>query len=407
MTEWIRTPVTGAPVQVLGALELELTPDGVVPHRLPAAARAQIPDDFMRMCEVQPSGVRLAFRTAAQNLELDVRAARTRGVGRPVPDGGVYDLVVDGELTAQASCAVHGVVELDPLTRRTSGGPGPVGTVTFAGLPAGEKDVEIWLPYAETTRLIELRTDGTVSEVEPGPQRARPRWVHHGSSISHGASADSPTGIWPVVAARGAGLDLVNLGFSGNAVVDPFTARAIRDQPADLITLKLGINVVNGDCFRRRAFQPAVDGFLDTIREGHPTTPIVVISPILCPMVEDCPGPTLLDPASPPDAPVFITTGRPEELEAGKLSLGVIRTVLADVVARRRPEDPHLTYLDGRELFGADDWDAMPMPDLLHPDAAGQRHMGERFVELLPGLVPDLWTEVAGRAAAADVAGVA
>jgi hypothetical protein len=84
---------------------------------------------------------------------------------------------------------------------------------------------------------------------------------------------------------------------------------------------------------------------------------------------------------------VFVTAGRPEEIAAGKLSLGVIRAVLADVVARRRPDDPHLTYLDGRELFGEADWDEMPMPDLLHPDAAGQRHMGERFAALLPGLV--------------------
>jgi hypothetical protein len=399
MTDWLHTPVTGAPVQVLGAVELELTPDGVVPHRLPAAARAQFPDDTVRMCDEQPSGVRLVFRTAARRIELGVRAARTQIVGRPVPEAGLYDLVVDGELLAQASAAVHGVTTFDQRTRETSGGPGPVGTVAFGELPAGEKDVEIWLPFAEVTRLVELRTNAVVKEVEL--RRPQPRWVHHGSSISHGASADSPTGIWPVIAARRAGLDLVNLGFSGNAVLDPFTARAIRDQPADLITLKLGINVVNGDVLRRRAFSPAVEGFLDTIRDGHPTTPIVVVSPILCPMVEDCPGPTSVDPDSPPDAPVFVTHGRPEEVPEGKLSLRVIRSVLADVVARRRSQDPNLHYLDGLELFGPADWDAMPMPDLLHPDAAGHRHIGGRFVELLPGLVPGVVGEVVGRGAVA------
>jgi hypothetical protein len=191
-----------------------------------------------------------------------------------------------------------------------------------------------------------------------------------------------------VVAAQRAGLDLVNLGFSGNAVLDPFTAQAIRDQAADLITLKIGINVVNHDCMRLRAFRPAVEGFLDIVRDGHPATPLVVISPILCPMVEDCPGPTEIDPSSPDDAPVFHTLGRPEELAHDKLSLRLIRRVLREVVDRRRAAgDTALTYLDGLELYGETEWESLPMPDLLHPDDAGQRHIGDRFAALLPGLL--------------------
>ncbi|WP_425329120.1 hypothetical protein [Streptomyces eurocidicus] len=34
-------------------------------------------------------------------------------------------------------------------------------------------------------------------------------------------------------------------------------------------------------------------GFLDTVRDGHPATPLLLISPITCPAVEDVPGPTL------------------------------------------------------------------------------------------------------------------
>jgi hypothetical protein len=45
----------------------------------------------------------------------------------------------------------------------------------------------------------------------------------------------------------------------------------IRDAPADLITLKVGINLVNADSMRERTFRPAVHAFLDTIREGIPT----------------------------------------------------------------------------------------------------------------------------------------
>ena len=120
-------------------------------------------------------------------------------------------------------------------------------------------------------------------------------WLHHGSSISHGSNAASPSTTWPALAAAAGGVELVNLGFGGSAMLDPFAARALRDTPADLISIKIGINLVNADVMRRRAFGPALHGFLDTIREGRPTTPLLVVSPILCPIHEDTPGPGAVD----------------------------------------------------------------------------------------------------------------
>src|SRR6266704_1813796 len=114
-------------------------------------------------------------------------------------------------------------------------------------------------------------------------QRRRPGgpvWLRHGSSISQGSNATTPARTWPAVAARLAGAELRNLGIGGSALADPFTARVMRDAPADLVSVKLGINVVNLDSMRLRSFVPAVHGFLDTIRDGHPTTPLVIISPI-------------------------------------------------------------------------------------------------------------------------------
>ncbi|MCZ9339257.1 lipase, partial [Streptomyces sp. TRM76130] len=54
-----------------GALDLERTPHGLLPHRLPARARAQCADPQLALAESQPSGVRLAFRTRATTVELD------------------------------------------------------------------------------------------------------------------------------------------------------------------------------------------------------------------------------------------------------------------------------------------------------------------------------------------------
>jgi lysophospholipase L1-like esterase len=187
--------------------------------------------------------------------------------------------------------------------------------------------------------------------------------------------ADHPTGTWPAVAARSARVDLHSLGLAGQCQLDQFTARTIRDLPADLISLKLGINVVNADTMRERAFVPAVHGLLDTIRDGHPDAPIVVISPIICPVAEEHPGPTL-----PNVEGRFDVIERPDELQPGALALSRIRELLERVVAqRRRSGDANVHYLHGHELFGPADVD--DLPDGLHPNSAGYRRMGERFAE--------------------------
>ncbi|MER5632878.1 GDSL-type esterase/lipase family protein [Streptomyces nitrosporeus] len=376
---WITTPLTAGLLR--GALDVERTAHGLLPHRLPARARAQCADPQLAMAESQPSGVRLAFSTRATAVELDTLPTKRQYTGAPPRPDGVYELLVDGVLTGSGSVGGGNVLTIDMATGRTGRRDGRAGTLRFDGLPGRLKDVEIWLPHNETTELVALRTDAPVG---PAEDRGRAVWLHHGSSISHGSDATGPTGTWPALAASLGGVELINLGLGGSALLDPFTARAIRDTPADLISLKLGINVVNADLMRRRAFGPAVHGFLDTIREGHPTVPLLVISPLLCPMHEDTPGPSAPDLGGLSEGRLrFAAMGDPAEKAAGKLTLGVVREELAAVVEQRSADDPHLAYLDGRELYGEADFAELPLPDQLHPDAAAHRRIGRRFAGLV------------------------
>ncbi|MGV9885263.1 GDSL-type esterase/lipase family protein [Streptomyces sp. NPDC003006] len=385
MTDWITTPITLPLAEDLlrGALDLERTEYGVLPHRLPARARAQCADGQLAMAEAQPSGVRLVFRTRATVVELDTLRTKTAYRGAPPRPDGVYDLLVDGTLAGQAGVTGGNVLMVDMTTGSAETVPGPVGTVRFPGLPDRVKDVEIWLPHNEVTQLVALRTD---APVEPAPAHGRKVWLHHGSSISHGSDAASPTTTWPALAASLGGVELINLGLSGSALLDPFTARALRDTPADLISVKIGINLVNLDLMRLRAFGPAVHGFLDTIREGHPTAPLLVVSPILCPIHEDTPGPGAPDFSDLGEGRLkFKAMGDPAERAAGKLTLNVIRDELARIVKQRAADDPNLHHLDGRDLYGLADFAELPLPDQLHPDAATHRLIGERFATLAFG----------------------
>lgn len=381
MTLAFHSPIT--PELIQGAVEIERTDAGLLPHRLPAWARAQCPDAQLALAESQPSGVRLALRTAATTLELLTLPTKRRyGAMAPRPDG-IYDLLVDGQLVQQAS-APHGkVMEIDMLSGAAKLRPGEPQRLRFAGLAPGDKTVEVWLPHDETTELVALAADAPFAPVAASGKR---RWLHHGSSISQGSNASNPTGIWPTVAAHLAGVDLLNLGYGGNALLDPFTARTIRDLPADLISLKLGINIVNTDLMRLRAFGPAVHGFLDTIREGHPSTPLLVVSPIWCPIHETTPGPTMFDgKALEKGQLLFRAMGNDAERRQGKLTLGAIRGQLQKIVQQRAQADANIYYLDGSELYGEQDNLRLPLPDALHPHGAAHRLIGERFNALAFG----------------------
>lgn len=365
---------------IKGALELEQTTHGTLPHRLPARARAQAnKDPQLMMVESQPSGVRLAFDTDASWIELDTVRSRVAYAGAPARPDGVMELVVNGEVVGSAVTTGGRTTTIDMTTGIPSQENGPVCTSVFSDLPAGAKSIEIWLPHNEVTELLALRTDAPVGATADS---GRPVWLHHGSSISHGSNATRPTAIWPVVAARIAGFELTNLGFGGSALLDPFTARAMRDTPADVISIKMGINIVNHDVMRLRAFGPAVHGFLDTIRDGHPETPILLISPIHCPIHEETPGPGAFDLAALAQGEMrFMATGDPAEVAAGKLTLAVIRDELKRIVKERAAEDEHLHYLDGLTLYGVPDAAVHPLPDALHPDGKTHQLMGERFAE--------------------------
>lgn len=372
----MRASIPITPDLLHGILDLESTPRGIRPHRLPPAVRDRDADPHLLMMESQPAGARVVFTTSATSISLEVHASRVtyRGMDRT---RGAIDAFVDEELCLSQQLKGGDLTEIDLRNGSTTFTAGRPDLISVGGLARHEKRVELWLPHNEQVDLVALQADAPVLPV----RQSRPIWLHHGSSISHGSNAATPSGTWPSIAARAAGVELYNLGFGGSALVDPFMARLIRDTPADLISVKLGINVVNHDAMRARTFVPAVHGFLDTIRDGHPTTPLLLISPIYCGLHEETPGPGGIDPTSlASQAMRFTATGTPGDTALGRLTLEVIRELLADIAAARA-DDPNLYHLNGLDLYGTEDARRHPLPDGLHPDGDTHDLIGRRFVE--------------------------
>jgi lysophospholipase L1-like esterase len=360
--------------RLAGILDAEPAGAGFRLRRLPAWTRQQILDPSLAFVATMPSGARLELSTDSNSIEVDAMLTMLQ-YGDQERRPSVFDLVVNGEVVAHQSFDQGRVIRIDPLTQAMTVERGPAVSIRFDGLPAGDKQVELWLAQGAAFELRDVRVDDQAQVRAPRPH-AGPRWVHYGSSISHCVEADHPTGTWPVVAARRADADLISLGLAGQCHLDQWVARTIRDLDVDVISLKLGINVVNGDTMRERVFLSAAQGFLDTVRDGHPDTPIAVITPIICPVAEDHPGPTL----SKPGGRVFVWDRAPE-MSVGALSLVRIRRLLSDVVgARRRAGDANIHLVDGLSLFGPGDVE--DLPDGLHPNSAGYQRMGERFHQL-------------------------
>jgi hypothetical protein len=366
-----QTAVDGQ-VEVRGAFDLDRTHDGVLPRRLPAWTKPQLPDIFMNTMVTMTAGVRLVFTTDSPVVELTTHPRTIHTVGSAVRPP-VFQMLVDGVLQPDVMATGGTIVHVD----RTKGDDGvtfEIGnavTVRWDDLGARPKTIEIWLPTNASIELHSLRVaDGAAVD---GVPVARRRWTHYGSSISHCMDVDRPFDAWPAMVARELGLELTNVALAGQCQLDPFMGRVIRDAPADVISVKVGINLVNAASMSERTFGPAVHGLLDHIRDGHPGVPLLVVSPIHCPSVEDHPGPTV--PA--PDGGFTVVAAAAEARPLG-LTLQRIRTMLAGVVAARREAgDAALHYCDGLSLFGHAD--AEMLYDRLHPSPEGYALLGRRF----------------------------
>ena len=307
-----------------GIVSLEQGDGWVMPWRIPLSDLA-LYNGMLAGRAAMPSGARIAFHSDTTAIAGEVATS---------PEMAPIDLCCDGAFVA--SIALEGQRGF-----------------RFDGLAARDKQVELWLPQFGEFRLRGLDLDDGAS-LQPF-EDARPRWITYGSSITHCRTAASPSQTWPAIVARAMGFNLTSLGLGGQCHLDAMIARLMRDLPADYLSMCVGINIYGGATLGPRTFRWGITGFVQIVREAHPDTPYVVMSPIYSPPREAVPnvvGFTLQD----------------------------MREEVAEAVATLRAHgDKNVHYVNGLDVFGEDQGHLLP--DDLHPNAEGYRLLGLNFTE--------------------------
>jgi lysophospholipase L1-like esterase len=159
---------------------------------------------------------------------------------------------------------------------------------------AGADRVVLYLPEGMRPTVLSITAlEGTI---EPAPPQ--PRWVAYGDSVAEGWIASGPAWAWPAIAGRDQGLDVVNLGYAGSARGEMVSAEQISSVAADVISITHGTNCWTRIPHSAGMMRENTAAFLEVVRQGHPHTPIVVVSPVIRPDAESTPnrlGATLAD----------------------------------------------------------------------------------------------------------------
>ena len=235
--------------------------------------------------------------------------------------------------------------------------PGGEIRIEFA-LPAdGAQTVTLYLPYVTRLEPITLGVpDGhTLLPVDPAPHV----WAAYGDSITQGRTATDPGMTYVAQAARLAGVEPLNLGFRGWARGEPGVAKSLAAMRFDVLSILMGVNLRVSPWLDAPAWRETFRNFIELIRAGHPTTPILVMS------ILSCHG--------------DFTDTTPD---ARGVTVAALREAEHEVVAKLRAAgDSQIRLIDGTTIIGPND--TALIPDGVHPNDTGMARIAAHIAPVL------------------------
>jgi len=181
-------------------------------YRLPVRAKVTLREDLW-VLGTMPSGGRVRFKTDSPTLRARVQHSRAAG------------------LAMQHMCAV-GVSGLDlyegppkKMTFWNIGRPAhatePYVVTLVADLPKKMREFTIYFPTYNDMVNFEIGLAPGAKLAAPSPYRLKKTVVVYGTSVTQGGCSSRPGTGWVPLVGRQLGINVVNLGFSGNGRCDP------------------------------------------------------------------------------------------------------------------------------------------------------------------------------------------
>ena len=140
----------------------------------------------------------------------------------------------------------------------------------YGDLDGDLHEFRLYLPIYNAVTSLEIGVPATAAIDTEAPRPERPI-AYYGTSIVHGAGASRPGMTHAAILGRRLDYPLLNLGFSGNAIMEPEVARFLAE--LDVVAYVLdplpNMPAERIDGFARE--------FVRIIRGAHPRTPIVLV----------------------------------------------------------------------------------------------------------------------------------
>ncbi|HXQ60301.1 MAG TPA: SGNH/GDSL hydrolase family protein, partial [Acidimicrobiales bacterium] len=244
--------------------------------------------------------------------------------------------------------------------------------LTLTGRP--DLPVTVYLPEGMSPLITGVA--GVEDTMVPAP--LQPRWLAYGDAVTQGWLASAPAMAWPAVAGRKLGLDICNLGYAGTARGETTSALTLAETPAEVISIAFGLNNWSRVPHTPALMAEEVRCFLSVVRDGHPETPVVVVSPTARPDAE----------------------GEPNRVGA---TLAQLRKAMEDTVRAQIEEgDENLFLVEGMTVV-----DPADLEDGIYPGDEGHRRLAAAVSKILVPQLADLQAAAEKRWAAEGVSAVA
>lgn len=255
-----------------GAAWLEQAEGGIRFHRFTKEQeafyqkeRSQIdPAWYINRCAID-AGIRLRFRTDSPTLSLAAEFT-------PYTKTQLFALEIFKDGAPIGTLRNYDPAALPQYYNKVAAPHGRF--VQAFDLGAGEKELEIFLPWSADTLLEELSLADGATII---PIKREKKLLLFGDSITQGVCARLPSARYAALLADGLHMEEYNKAIGGERFI-PKLATFKEEFTPDLITVAYGTNDFSKVSFEQ--FEQNCFGFFQNLRQTYPDTPICAITPI-------------------------------------------------------------------------------------------------------------------------------